>query len=148
MEVSGQIHALAALFPGTTHLVSIGQEAGWASEPVWTQSRRKKSCPREELNPGHPVYNPVTKLKTHELMRWERHFRDSYSHSNQGNGSNQNAGTPNTGTARSNQNANAQACGNPVWSSSDCASTVLLYRWVSVASNGMTVRSNCDWIGQ
>jgi hypothetical protein len=35
MEVSEKLHAPAALSPGKEFLVSIGQEAGWAPEPVW-----------------------------------------------------------------------------------------------------------------
>jgi hypothetical protein len=34
MEVSGQLHAPAALPPGKKPLVSIGWEAGWAPEPL------------------------------------------------------------------------------------------------------------------
>jgi hypothetical protein len=37
MEVSGQLHALAALTPGKEPLVPTGQEVGWATEPVWTR---------------------------------------------------------------------------------------------------------------
>jgi hypothetical protein len=37
MEESGQLHALANLLPGKEPLVSIGYEAGWAPEPVWTR---------------------------------------------------------------------------------------------------------------
>jgi hypothetical protein len=37
MVVSGQRHAPAALYPGNGPPVPIVQEAGWASEPVWTQ---------------------------------------------------------------------------------------------------------------
>jgi hypothetical protein len=38
MGVSGQRHAPAALLPpGKGPPVPIGQEAGWASEPVWIQ---------------------------------------------------------------------------------------------------------------
>jgi hypothetical protein len=38
MGVSGQHHAPAALLPP----VPIGQEAGWAPEPVWTQRLEEK----------------------------------------------------------------------------------------------------------
>jgi hypothetical protein len=42
--VSGQRHAPAALLPpGKGSLVPIGQEAGWAPEPVWTQRIEEKS---------------------------------------------------------------------------------------------------------
>jgi hypothetical protein len=44
MGVSGQRHAPAALYPrGKYPLVPIGQEAGWASEPVWAQRLEEKS---------------------------------------------------------------------------------------------------------
>jgi hypothetical protein len=39
MGVSGQRHAPAAFLPP----VPIGQEAGWAPEPVWTQRLEEKS---------------------------------------------------------------------------------------------------------
>jgi hypothetical protein len=35
MEVSGQLQAPAALFPGKEPLVPIRYEAGWAPEPIW-----------------------------------------------------------------------------------------------------------------
>jgi hypothetical protein len=37
MGVSGQRHAPAAIWPAERTPVPIVQEAGWASEPVWTQ---------------------------------------------------------------------------------------------------------------
>jgi len=40
-EVSGQLHASAALLPGKEHLVSIGWDFGWAPEQVWKRWRRK-----------------------------------------------------------------------------------------------------------
>jgi hypothetical protein len=44
MGVSGQRHAPAALLPsGKGSLLSIVQDAGWASEPVWTQRLEEKS---------------------------------------------------------------------------------------------------------
>jgi hypothetical protein len=42
MEVSGQLHAPAALLPGKEPLVSIRQEAGWALEAVLTRWWREK----------------------------------------------------------------------------------------------------------
>jgi hypothetical protein len=42
MEVSGQLHAPAALSSGKGAMVPIGQEAGWAPEPVWTRWWREK----------------------------------------------------------------------------------------------------------
>jgi len=38
MEMSGQLHAPAALLPVPTEL-----EVGWAPEPVWTRWRRRKA---------------------------------------------------------------------------------------------------------
>jgi len=59
MGVSGQHHAPAALLPpGKGPPVPIVQEAGWASEPVWTQDRGKILCPLpviEPRSPGRPV---------------------------------------------------------------------------------------------
>jgi hypothetical protein len=44
MGVSGQHHALAALYPREKDAPApIGQEAGWAPEPVWTQRLDDKS---------------------------------------------------------------------------------------------------------
>jgi hypothetical protein len=43
MGVSGQRHAPAALYPRGKDPVPIAQEAGWASEPVWTQRLEEKS---------------------------------------------------------------------------------------------------------
>jgi hypothetical protein len=44
MGVSGQRHDWAALYPrGKNPPVLIGQEAGWAPEPIWTQRREHKS---------------------------------------------------------------------------------------------------------
>jgi hypothetical protein len=37
MEVSGHLHAPAALSPGKEPVVPIGKEAGWAVEPFWTR---------------------------------------------------------------------------------------------------------------
>jgi len=42
MEVSGQLHAPAALPPGEEASVPTQQEAGWSPEPVWTQWRTGK----------------------------------------------------------------------------------------------------------
>jgi hypothetical protein len=44
MEVSGQHHAVATLYPrGKDPPIPTGQEAGWASELVWTQRLEEKS---------------------------------------------------------------------------------------------------------
>jgi hypothetical protein len=45
MEMSGQRHALAALYPRVKDLsVPIGQEAGWAPEPVLCLEHILKYC--------------------------------------------------------------------------------------------------------
>jgi hypothetical protein len=56
MEVSGQLHAPAALPPGKELLVPIGEEAGWAPEPFWTWWWREKF---RESNPRTPIVQPV-----------------------------------------------------------------------------------------
>jgi hypothetical protein len=43
MEMSGQLHAPAALLPGKEPLVPIGYEAGWAPEPFWTRGGEEKN---------------------------------------------------------------------------------------------------------
>jgi hypothetical protein len=43
MEVRGQLHASAALPLVKEPPVAIGEEAGWAPEPVWELWRREKS---------------------------------------------------------------------------------------------------------
>jgi hypothetical protein len=43
MEVSGQRHVPAALYPREKDPRYPGQEAGWAPEPVWTQRLEEKS---------------------------------------------------------------------------------------------------------
>jgi hypothetical protein len=60
MGVSGQRHAPTALLPpGKGPPVPIVQEAGWASEPVWTQRLEEKNpLPPpgiEPRSPGRPV---------------------------------------------------------------------------------------------
>jgi hypothetical protein len=50
LEVSGQLHSQAALPPGEEPPVPIGQEAGWAPEPVWTMWRRENSCAYRDSN--------------------------------------------------------------------------------------------------
>jgi hypothetical protein len=58
MEISGQLQAPVALTPGKEPPVPIGDEAGWAPEPVWTLRRREKYCTarnqtRAVQNVGH-----------------------------------------------------------------------------------------------
>jgi len=42
MEMSGQLHAPAALSPGKEALLPIGYEAGWAPELGWSWRRKEK----------------------------------------------------------------------------------------------------------
>jgi hypothetical protein len=50
MGVSGQRHAPAALLPPWKGLpVPLGQEVGWAPEPVWTQRLEVKSSAPAEI---------------------------------------------------------------------------------------------------
>jgi hypothetical protein len=58
MNGNGQLHAQAALPPGEEPPVTIGQEAGWAQEPVWTLWRREKSC---SAGNRRPVVHPVAR---------------------------------------------------------------------------------------
>jgi hypothetical protein len=66
MRVSGQRHAPAALLPpGKGPPVPIVQDAGWAPEPVWTQSLEERSirlC--RGLNLDRPVVQPVARHYT------------------------------------------------------------------------------------
>jgi len=56
MEVSGQLHAQAALLLGKEPLVPIGQEVGWAPEPFWTRWWREKfPAPAGTRTPVHPA---------------------------------------------------------------------------------------------
>jgi hypothetical protein len=59
-EMSGQLHASAALPPGKEPLVPTGQDAGCAPEPVWTRWRREKfSAPSGTGTPNHPAPSPA-----------------------------------------------------------------------------------------
>jgi hypothetical protein len=65
MGMSGQRHAPAALLPpGKGPPVPIVQEAGWASEPVWTQRlEEKSSAPAGDRTPFvQPVVRHCTAL--------------------------------------------------------------------------------------
>jgi hypothetical protein len=63
-EVSGQLHAPAALPPGKEPPLSIGQKAGWAPEPVWTTWRRENSWPYRDSNSDHSEVQPVASRYT------------------------------------------------------------------------------------
>jgi hypothetical protein len=73
MGVSGQRHAPAALLPpGKEPPVPIGQEAGWAPEPVWTQRIEEKSfAPAGDRTPVvKPVVRHYTAWATRLLMAY------------------------------------------------------------------------------
>jgi hypothetical protein len=65
MEVSGQLHAPAALPPEKEPVVPIGEEAEWAPEPFWTVVKKKIPSPRRESNPS----TPIKEMKIDILMR-------------------------------------------------------------------------------
>jgi hypothetical protein len=69
MEVSGQLHAPAALPPGKEPLVPIGYEAGWAPEPVWMRLRKKNSNPLPGLE--LPIIQPVAQRYITELSGFQ-----------------------------------------------------------------------------
>jgi hypothetical protein len=65
MEVSGQLHAPATLTSGKEPLVSVGQKAGWATEPFWRRWWREKfPAPRRESNPRTLVVQPISQHYT------------------------------------------------------------------------------------
>jgi hypothetical protein len=61
VEVSGQLHAPAALSTWQKPPVLIRQEAGWAPQPIWTLWRREKSCTAEKRT---QVIQPVARRCT------------------------------------------------------------------------------------
>jgi hypothetical protein len=62
MEMSGQLHASAALSPGKVTLVPIWYEAGWVPEPVWTRLWRETFPAPIGLEP--PIIQPVAHCYT------------------------------------------------------------------------------------
>jgi hypothetical protein len=52
MDVSGLIHAPAALLPGKEPAVPIGEEAGWAPEPIWTLKGKENLVLKGKSNSG------------------------------------------------------------------------------------------------
>jgi hypothetical protein len=71
MGVSGQHHAPAALYPrGKDSPVPIGQEAGWAPEPVWTQRLEEKSS--ASVGDRTPVVQSVVRHYTDWGLAWQQ----------------------------------------------------------------------------
>jgi hypothetical protein len=64
LEVSGQLHAPAALPPRKEPPVPIGEEVGWTSEPVWKSWRRENSWPHRDSNSDFSVVQPVASRYT------------------------------------------------------------------------------------
>jgi hypothetical protein len=67
MEVSGRLHAQAALSLESEPPVPTIQEAGWAPGPVWTRGEEKNSQPLPGLET--PTIQPVVQLYNTELSR-------------------------------------------------------------------------------
>jgi hypothetical protein len=59
MEVSGQIHAPAALPPGKEPSVPIEYEVGWTPDPVWMTWGSENSCSHWDLNSDPLVVQAV-----------------------------------------------------------------------------------------
>jgi hypothetical protein len=55
MEVSGQLHAPATLPLGKQPLVPIGEETGWALDPVCVLWKREKFYPARNRTPAIQV---------------------------------------------------------------------------------------------
>jgi hypothetical protein len=86
MGVSGQHHALAALYPlGKGPPVPIVQKAWWTSEPVWTQRLEEDSFSSAGIEPrsssqgatlGYRIYSvSFSLIKTLKTMQYEKSYR-------------------------------------------------------------------------
>jgi hypothetical protein len=76
MEVSGQLHAPAALLQGEEPSVPIGYEARWPLEPVWTTWREDKSFPYwGSKSDSSAVGRPARSQSLHRM-----HYPGSSSH--------------------------------------------------------------------
>jgi hypothetical protein len=69
MGVSSQRHAMAALYSRKGPSLPIWQEAGWASEPVWTQRLEEKSSAFVAIQHRSPV-RPVRSQTLYWLMSY------------------------------------------------------------------------------
>jgi hypothetical protein len=64
MELSGQLHAPAALPPEEEQSVLIGEEVKWTPEPVWTTWRREICWPYQDSKSDPSVAQPVASRYT------------------------------------------------------------------------------------
>jgi hypothetical protein len=80
MELSGQLHAPAALPPGKDPLVPTGKETSWAPEPVWTWWWKDKfPAPAGIWTPNQPT-NPLAStipLNYPDSFHWLCHSKVS-----------------------------------------------------------------------
>jgi hypothetical protein len=87
MEVSGQLHAPAALHPRKQPPEPIEQETGWAPEPVWTLCRRNNACSVGPFSSSlcRLSYRTNMKLKSSEGCCKRRKLREESIDSDDGN---------------------------------------------------------------
>jgi hypothetical protein len=74
LEVRGHLHASSALTAWRKALVSIGQEAGWAIEPVWTKWRGEKSYPSVLIIKQQRVRRCNFKIEWNSFGKEDRHL--------------------------------------------------------------------------
>jgi hypothetical protein len=60
MEVRGQLHVPAPLFPGQEPPVAIAEQAGWDPEPVWTRWWRETVITSDGGEVRHAIQQTVT----------------------------------------------------------------------------------------
>jgi hypothetical protein len=69
MEVSSQLHAPVALPTEKEFPVSIRQEAGWTTEPIWTRCRRGKfPAPAGNRTPETPIVQPAASRYKNQIV--------------------------------------------------------------------------------
>jgi len=62
MEVSGQLHTLAALTTGKSHQYPTDRRLGGPQSKSGCSGGEKDLCHYWESNPGYPAHSPVTTL--------------------------------------------------------------------------------------
>jgi hypothetical protein len=75
LEVSGQIHAPAALPLGKEPPVPIGEEGGWATEPVWTTWRRQNCWSYRDSNSDPSVGQSIASSYTDYAIQYQRNLQ-------------------------------------------------------------------------